>query len=81
MGDVRGAYRVGWGDLWERDHFKGLDVDGRIITKCIFKIWEGGHDLHLSSSGQGQMAVPCECGIELSGSTKCGEFLDILGAC
>ena len=26
--------------------------------------------------GQGQMADACECGNELSGSIKCGEFLD-----
>jgi len=26
-------------------------------------------------SGQGQVAGTCECGNELSGSIKCGEFL------
>jgi hypothetical protein len=36
MGDRKGAYRVWWGDLRE-DHFKDLDVDGRIILKLIFK--------------------------------------------
>ena len=27
-----------------------------------------------SDSGQGQVAGTCECGTELSGSIKCGEF-------
>jgi hypothetical protein len=26
-----------WGDLRERDHLEDLDVDRRIILKCIFK--------------------------------------------
>ena len=35
MGGVldRGAYRVLVGHLRERDHFKNLDVEGRIIVK------------------------------------------------
>jgi hypothetical protein len=32
--------------------------------------------LNWSSSGQGQLAGFCECGDEVSGSIKCGEFLD-----
>ena len=35
-----------------------------------------GYGLDLSGSGQGQVASTCECGNELSGSIKCGEFLD-----
>jgi len=31
MGDRRGAYRVLWGQLRERDHLEKLRVDGRII--------------------------------------------------
>jgi hypothetical protein len=31
-----------WEDLRERDHFENVDVDGRIILKCIFKQWDGG---------------------------------------
>jgi hypothetical protein len=26
-----------WRDPGERDHLKDLDVDGRILLKCIFK--------------------------------------------
>ena len=33
------------------------------------------HGLDLSGSGQGQVASTCECGNELPGSIKCGEFL------
>jgi len=34
------------------------------------------HRLDLASSGQGQLEGICECGNELSGTIKCGEFLD-----
>jgi hypothetical protein len=30
---------------------------------------------------EGQVAGCCECGNELSGSIKCGEFLDCLRTC
>jgi hypothetical protein len=36
MGKIRGAYRVWWENLRERDHFKDL-VDGRMILKRIKK--------------------------------------------
>ena len=38
--------------------------------------WEYGLDR--AGSGQGQVAGTCECGNELSGYIKCGEFLDQL---
>jgi hypothetical protein len=41
MGDRRGAYRVLVGDLMERDHLEDLGIDGRIILKWIFKMWDG----------------------------------------
>ena len=37
MGEKRGAYRVWWGNLKERGHLEGLDVDRRVILKCILK--------------------------------------------
>jgi hypothetical protein len=35
----------------------------------------GGHGLDRCGSGQGQVAGTCECGNEIPGSIKCGEFL------
>jgi hypothetical protein len=32
------------GDQKERDRLEGLDIDGRIILKCIFKTWDGDMD-------------------------------------
>jgi hypothetical protein len=29
-----------WGDVRERGHLKDLDIDGRIILKWIFKMWD-----------------------------------------
>jgi hypothetical protein len=34
--------RYWWGYLWERDHLKDLDVDGRIILKWVHNKWDGG---------------------------------------
>ena len=36
----------------------------------------GGHGLDRSDSGYGQVAGCCECGNELSGTIKCGEFVE-----
>ena len=33
--------RFWWGNLRERDHWEGQDVDGRIILRWIFMNWEG----------------------------------------
>jgi hypothetical protein len=30
-----------WGNLRERDHWGDQDVDGRIILRWIFRMWEG----------------------------------------
>ena len=37
MGESRGAYRIWRKNLKGRDHLEDLDVDGRIILKCILK--------------------------------------------
>jgi hypothetical protein len=34
-----------WGNMRGREHLEVLGVDGRIILKCIFKKWYGGHEL------------------------------------
>jgi len=64
-----------WGNLRERDHWGDPDVDGRIILRWILGKWEGWR-LDGVGSRQGQMVGTCEYDDELSGSIKCGEFLD-----
>ena len=32
-------------NLRERDHLENPEIDGRIILKCIFRKWDGGHGL------------------------------------
>jgi len=32
-----------WRNLMERYHLGEPGIDGRIILKCIFKKWDGGH--------------------------------------
>jgi hypothetical protein len=46
MGERRGAYRVWWGNLRERDHLENPGLDGRIILRWIFKcgMWGLGLD-------------------------------------
>jgi hypothetical protein len=65
-----------WGNLRERDHWGDPDVDVRIILRWIFRKWEGVVGTGWSWLGYGQVAGTCECGNELSGSIKCGEYLD-----
>jgi len=52
MGDRKGAHKVWWEDLRERDHFKDLkNVDGWVILKLIFRSEMGRHGLNRSDSG------------------------------
>jgi hypothetical protein len=44
MGELR------LGNLREREHLENLSIDGKIILKCIFKKWNGGHGLDWSVS-------------------------------
>jgi hypothetical protein len=43
-GEVRTG--IWWGNLRERDHLDDLGIDGSIILKRMFKMWDGeGHAL------------------------------------
>jgi hypothetical protein len=41
MGDTRGAYRLRWGDLRERDYLEDLGVYWKIMLKSMFSQWVG----------------------------------------
>jgi hypothetical protein len=44
--EKRGVSAGFWcGYLREKEISKDLDVDGRIILKCIFNTWDGEHGL------------------------------------
>jgi hypothetical protein len=40
MGRGEACTRFWWGNLRERDHWGDAGVDGRIILRWIFRIWE-----------------------------------------
>ena len=65
-----------WGNLMERDHWGDQDVDGRIILRWILRKWEGVVGTGWSWLRIGTGGRRFEYGNELSGSIKCGEFLD-----
>ena len=46
MGGACGTYwgrtrAYAWGNLRKRGHLEDLDVDGKVILKCILKKWVG----------------------------------------
>jgi hypothetical protein len=53
MEEKRSAYKVLWGKLKERNNVEDLDVDGRIILKCIRKKQVGENRLDSSDARQG----------------------------
>jgi hypothetical protein len=74
----RGEVHTGfwYGILKERGHLEGPGIDMRVILKWIFKKWDRSHELDCAGSRQGHVVCCCECGNELTGSIKCGEFLN-----
>jgi hypothetical protein len=50
-GGRRGVYRVLVGKPGERDHLEDLNINGRIILRCIFWTWDGRHGLDRAGSG------------------------------
>jgi hypothetical protein len=78
MGDKTGAYRVLVGTREGKRPLGNPGVDGRVIINCIFKKLDGeaGMDWMDLTEVRERWWAPCECGNELSGSVKCGEFLD-----
>ena len=77
MQDARGEGKTHavfwWENLKERDHLEDLNVDGKVISKYIFKNYNSWGE---AWTGLGHMSGSCEQGDEPSGSIKCGEFLD-----
>jgi hypothetical protein len=71
----RGIEVFWWGGLRERDNLKDPDVVGRIILRWIFRKWEGGMDWMELAQDRDRWRALLNAN-ELSGSIKCGEFLD-----
>jgi hypothetical protein len=34
-----------WGNLRERDHLEDPGIDGKIISRWVFRMWDGVHGL------------------------------------
>jgi hypothetical protein len=46
-----------WRKLTETVHLEDLSVDGRIMSKCIFKKWDGVHWIELAHDRDRQGAL------------------------
>ena len=60
----------------EGKSMEDLDVDGKIILKCVFEKRAWGREMDGTGSREGQGTR--QDGNETSGSIKCGEFSDQL---
>jgi hypothetical protein len=76
MGDRRGTDRVLVRKPERRDQLQDQGVDGQIILKMDFKEKDEGVKWIVLAQDNGQVAGFCKRGNELSGSIKCGEFLE-----
>jgi hypothetical protein len=76
MGKKTNASRAfWWRNSKERDHFRDVCVDGRIIVNCILNIY-CSCGLNSSGSGQGTLEGSCDYGKEPSSFIKHAKFLD-----
>jgi hypothetical protein len=76
IGERRGVYTVLVGKPEGKSYLEDPGVDGNIILRWIFRMWNveawtGSLWLRI-----GKVWGICECGNEPSGSIKCGKFLD-----
>jgi len=65
-----------WGNLRDRDHLGYPGIDGRIILRWIFMIWDVRAWTEAMWLRIGRDAGTCECGNEPSDSLKYVEFFD-----
>jgi hypothetical protein len=76
QGARRDVYTILAENLRKENYLEDPGVDGRLMLKWILEKCDWGSGLDQSGSGQGHVAISCECGNELSGSIKCEEFLE-----
>jgi len=76
MGEIRGFCRVLIGKPEGKREFGRPRLRQEDNIKVVLKAVCWGYGLDRSGSGEGQVAVSCECGNGPSGSRKCGTYLD-----
>jgi hypothetical protein len=76
MGELRGVYWVLVGKPEGKRPFGRPRLRREDNIKVDLQEVGWGYGLVRFGSGQGQVAVSCECGNRPSGSKKCGTFLD-----